>query len=534
MPKLTYAGATYDCREGETVLDAFLRHGVETPFSCRSGICHVCVRRCVRGTVPARAQIGLRDRLRSHQYFLPCRCIPETDMEIVPPQDDDLYIEARVQAKEELSRDVLRLLIETSSMLDYRAGQFINVRRSDGMARSYSLASVPQHDYLLELHIKRVPGGTMSTWLCDELAVGDSLEIVGPKGDCHYVSGIGERNLLLIGTGTGIAPLAGIAREALENGHTGNIYLYHGASYRSGLYLHETLRVREADNASFHYIGCVSRERSLCAREGRADDVAFAAHGDLRGWSVYLCGHPDMVRAGQQRAMEAGATEIHSDAFASGGNGSAATDLQSTAQAATIYVDEETRARAERSRDPAPAPELWTALRNGDLLMDILIDFYGRVYADPQLAPFFHGITQQCSIEKQFLFLRQIFTGEKVYFGDRPRNAHHWMVIADALFDYREELMATCLREHGLPEPLVRRWREIEERYRPEIVKSAPCERIIDGLELPLDGFGEITLDVGTVCDGCGGEITAGGCVRYHLRLGSTYCGKCAVDGAEQ
>ncbi len=176
---------------------------------------------------------------------------------------------------------------------------------------------------------------------------------------------------------------------------------------------------------------------------------------------------------------------------------------------------------------PQADPEMWQALGEGELLNRILHDFYGRVFDDERLAPFFDGVTRRRAIEKQYSFVRQQFTGEKVYFGDRPRNAHHWMVISDELFDYRETIMLDCLRRHRLPEHLVQRWRAMEERFRGDIVKDTPWKRKMGDVELPVEGYGETVLEVGSICDACGGEIDAGVTVRYHLRLGTTYCPAC-------
>jgi len=182
---------------------------------------------------------------------------------------------------------------------------------------------------------------------------------------------------------------------------------------------------------------------------------------------------------------------------------------------------------AGRPSLPQPDAELWQALEEGKLLTRILDDFYTRVYDDERLAPFFHGVTRQRAMEKQFLFMRQLFSGEKVYFGDRPRNAHHWMVISDELFDYREALMVECLRRHGLAEHLVQRWRAAEECFRNDIVKDKPWNRKMGDIELPVEGYEEAVLEVGSLCDGCGEEIDAGVSVRYHLRLGQIYCPGC-------
>lgn len=193
--------------------------------------------------------------------------------------------------------------------------------------------------------------------------------------------------------------------------------------------------------------------------------------------------------------------------------------------------EESTKERQNAAGPTIPDPEMWAALDEGRLLNEILNDFYSRVYIDPRLAPFFDGVTMQRAVEKQYLFLRQLFTGEKVYFGDRPRNAHHWMVISDELFDYREELMGACLERHQLSPHLIARWMTLEESFRADIVKAAPFNRIMNGIEIPAEGYGEAVLEIGSVCDGCGGEIEAGVMVRYHLRLGSTYCPHCCATG---
>ena len=183
--------------------------------------------------------------------------------------------------------------------------------------------------------------------------------------------------------------------------------------------------------------------------------------------------------------------------------------------------------KSQESPVRLPDPEMWAALDEGRLLNPIFEDFYSLVFDDERLAPFFHGVTQRRAMEKQVSFMRQLFTGEKVYFGDRPRNAHHWMVISDELFDYRESLMLDCLRRHGLPEHLVQRWRDVEETFRDDIVKDKPRNRKMGDVELPVDGYGETVLEIGSLCDGCGEEVDAGVNVRYHLRLGSIYCPTC-------
>jgi NAD(P)H-flavin reductase/ferredoxin/truncated hemoglobin YjbI len=523
--QLNYHGTRFGCREGETVLEALQRQGASIPFSCRSGICHVCLQRCTSGPIPEKAQAALRPTLRAQGYFLPCQCVPTADMQLEPPRKADLYTPAVLYRKEWLGTDVVRLLLEPATALSYRAGQFINLRRSDGLTRSYSLASNPETDYFLELHVRVMKNGAMSNWIADAFEVNDEIDIQGPNGQCVYETHHPDRNILLVATGTGLAPLLGIARDALHRGHRGELHLFHGSRHVRGLYLHNELLDLCGEFRNFHYYACLSgNDVPSGFLSGRAHEIARALHGDLAGWSAYLAGLPEMVEAAGREALMSGAAEPfrHTDLRRASRSGPGRT------------VDRRERKSASRARQdgpPAPDLELWAALEEGRLLGTILTDFYDRVYEDPRLSPFFHGITKQRSIEKQYLFLRQRFSGEKVYFGDRPRNAHHWMVISDELFDYREKLMESCLRQHRLPEHLISRWLQTENSFRTDIVKDRPWNRVIDGVEVPADGFGESILDVGTLCDGCGQEIASGVRVRYHLRLGTTWCRKCMENG---
>jgi ferredoxin-NADP reductase/ferredoxin/truncated hemoglobin YjbI len=516
MPNITYKNVRFECRDGESVLDASLRRNMGLPFSCRSGTCQVCLQRCVSGSIPAEAQKGIRPGLRVLGYFLPCKCIPTGDMEMEPPRDADLYTEAVVHRKEMLSLDVCRLLLEPATTISYRSGQFVNLRRADGLARSYSLASVPQEDYHLELHVKRMPGGALSNWIFDTLQAGDEIEIQGPQGRSYYAASDKTQSILLVATGTGLAPMLGIARDALLGGHSGDIHLYHGSRHLHGLYLHERLLDLSAQYPNFRYNGCVSgSDHPPGVLQGRVHEVAFGLHEELRGWRVHLAGHADMVHAAETLALRAAArpADIFSDPF----------DLTDRRQAPRRKTGVSTGRRTE----PPPDPELWKALEEGKLMRDILTDFYTRVFEDTRLSPYFRNVTRERLIDKVYSFMRQFITGDKTYFGDRPRNAHHWMVISDELFDYREAIMTDCLRRHGLPDHLIKRWNAYEESFRPDIVKPAAWPRVVGGVELPVDGFGVITLEVGSLCDGCQSEIQPGTRVRYHLRMGTTYCPAC-------
>lgn len=181
---------------------------------------------------------------------------------------------------------------------------------------------------------------------------------------------------------------------------------------------------------------------------------------------------------------------------------------------------------------PEPDPELWMALQDGRLVRQVLEDFYDRVYADPLLSPFFERVTKDRVTDKQYSFMKQCITGEKVYFGQRPRNAHHWMIISDALFDHRQALMLQALQAQNLTPDQIDRWVRIEEHFRADMVKTEVWPRRLGDEEVLTEGFARETLLEATVCDHCGAEIDAGTTVAYHRRLGQVSCRVCASDAA--
>lgn len=510
MPRVTFEGKRYPLLEGETVLSALLRGGATTPFSCKKGTCHSCMLEATHGDPGAHAQRGLRPELRARGYFLPCQSTPSGDLEARRPDPTSLLVRAHVTDRDVLARDIVRLRLETETIFSWRAGQYVNVHH-EGAVRSYSIASVPDEETFLELHIRRVPDGTVSRWLCDDVAMGDVLDLQGPLGTSFYEAEAEARPLLLVGASTGLSPLYGIARDALAHDHGAPVLLYHGAREPDGLYLRDELVELQRRHPRFTYAPCVSGADADGYVKGRASAIAFDQNPDPSTFRVYLAGPPEMVYDARVRALAAGVdrSRIHADPFE---------------PSHPVAPDD-----AAKLRTIAADPELWNALEEGTLLKRILTDFYDRVYEDPRLSPYFHKVTKRRAIEKQYEFLASVFTGKRSFFGLNPFNAHHWMVISDELFDYREALMEEVIGPYQLPPHLVRRWLALHELFRREIVKSTPRGLIVDGVEHDLEGYSEETLSVGSLCDGCGAEMPQGSVGRMHHRTGQLFCARCAA-----
>lgn len=288
------------------------------PSSCRSGVCQSCLMRAREGTPPAAAQSGIKDTLRAQGYFLSCRCVPEGDLSVALPEDGAGRFASTITGIRQLSDTVMELRLARPEGFEYRAGQFATLINGQEVARSYSVASVPELDADLEFQIALVPGGAMSGWLANEAAAGTALHVQGPNGHCFYACADREQPLLLAGTGTGLAPLYGIARDALRQGHTGPIHLFHGALREPGLYLHEPLRALASEWEHFHYHACVLNGPAADeVHVGPLDAWLLETLGTLKGFRAYLCGAPEFVKLMQRKVFLAGVSlqEVFVDSF---------------------------------------------------------------------------------------------------------------------------------------------------------------------------------------------------------------------------
>ena len=309
MPAIHWDGERHELLDGETVLDGLCRNGVAVPNSCRAGVCQSCLLRASSGPIPPLAQIGLKPALIEQGYFLACVCKP-TEALIVEAPGTGVRSAARLIATNRLSDTVIRVLLESDEPLGHRAGQYLTLFRPDGLGRSYSIASLPT-EQTLELHVRLIPNGQMSSWLATTAQPGAMLSTQGPAGDCFYTADAPDQPLLLAGTGTGLAPLYGILRDALRQDHRGPIRLYHGALNEAGLYLVPELEALAKLHPQFEY------RPTLLHTHGPLPDCILKDQPKLNGWRGFVCGDPQIVTQLKKRLFLAGmaSRDIHSDAF---------------------------------------------------------------------------------------------------------------------------------------------------------------------------------------------------------------------------
>jgi ferredoxin-NADP reductase len=261
-------------------------------------------------------------------FFLACCALPEEDLTIDLSGAAGREHHPIVTSIDKLNDRVVRVRCEPDAPIDYFAGQFMNVVGPAGDVRSYSVASVAGLDSYIEFHVMLLPGGKVSSWMHDGLKVGDTLTLIGPQGACYYVEGSPDQPMALAGTGTGLAPLYGIVRDALRQGHSGSIHLFHGSVRADGLYLVDELRALANEYENVFYYPCALKaggdDNGIEIRA--IDALVEATLPELDGYRVFLCGHPDLVKAMQRNVFLSGASmgDIYTDAFLPAGGTSKA------------------------------------------------------------------------------------------------------------------------------------------------------------------------------------------------------------------
>jgi NAD(P)H-flavin reductase/ferredoxin len=306
MPELTCGSRTWTVAEGSNLLDALNAAGLNVPYSCRAGSCHACLVRCQQGEPQDSRPDALDASRRLQGWRLACQCsvVENLCVTVFDPAREGLA--ARVDSLDWFDGQVLRLRLKPERPLRYRAGQHALLWSASGIARPYSLASLPGDDPWLEFHLDcRQPGA-----FCDaarELAIGDSLRLGQlHEGALHYEPGWQTRPLLLLAAGTGLAPLWAVLREALRQGHVGPIRLLHfcrDESYLRGplgelAELHGNLSLESVDGKQ---------------RQSRLQSLRATSRQEM----VLICGGSAFVEDCAKRMFLAGVPrgQVLSDAF---------------------------------------------------------------------------------------------------------------------------------------------------------------------------------------------------------------------------
>lgn len=317
-------GTVIPARRGSVLLDVLLQAGVPISHSCRAGRCGTCRCELLSGEVVEDSNSEFRGRRDTlGRQLLACRTrlsgncsirLLETGEIVVhPPQ----VLKCRIEDLRALNELTLALHLRSSRVLSFSPGQYAQLHFGPGLTRPYSMANAPGTE-ILEFHLRRVPGGRVTSFVAECAQRGAPVKLTGPLGTA-YLRRLHSGPVLCIAGGTGLAPIRSILHAWLSSTEQGSMHVYVGARSERELYGVEELR-RLADGHARRLLLRLAVDeppRDAEIRKGRITDVVAADLHSLAGWKVYLAGPPLMVDAGIELATRLGARhdDIHADAF---------------------------------------------------------------------------------------------------------------------------------------------------------------------------------------------------------------------------
>jgi CDP-4-dehydro-6-deoxyglucose reductase len=302
------SGHAFACDDGETVLGAAMRADLMIPYGCRNGACGTCKGRILEGEVDYGVhQPGtLTPNEKTQGLALFCVARPKTPLAIEVREvrrAGDIQIRklpCRIEKIDKVAADVavVSLKLPANERLQYLAGQYVDLLLKDGRRRSFSLATPPENDALLELHIRHVPGGYFSGLLFNEFKGREILRLEGPLGTFFLRDS--DKPIIFVAGGTGFAPIKAAIEHALNHEVQRPMVLYWGARSMRDLYLPDLPGTWQARRSDFRYIPVLSEplpEDHWPGRTGLVHQAVMTDFPDLSGYQVYACGGPAMIDA---------------------------------------------------------------------------------------------------------------------------------------------------------------------------------------------------------------------------------------------
>jgi NAD(P)H-flavin reductase/hemoglobin-like flavoprotein len=225
---------------------------------------------------------------------------------------------AEIVAHETRSRDDVAVLwLAPDHPFPYEAGQYMSLETPwwPRVWRTYSMANAPRQDNLVELHVRKVDAGWVSSALVNRARPGDKLRLGHPTG-LMVSDRTSTRDLVCIAGGTGFAPMKAVIEDMSRWNWYRRVHLFLGGRREDDLYDLPAAQALSRKHSWLTVVPAVSEDDRYRGEQGLVVDVALR-YGGWTDEDIYVAGSPEMVRGTVNRLLGSGVSlsRIKFDAF---------------------------------------------------------------------------------------------------------------------------------------------------------------------------------------------------------------------------
>ena len=317
---------------GKPLLSVLTEAKIFIPSACGGrGTCGVCKVKVLEGggpILPTETPLMTQEEIAGN-VRLSCQVKVRNDLAIEIPEQlfNVREYSARCAKIEELTYDMRRFRFELTEpkTIDFVAGQYAQLLcprykgSSEEVYRAYSIASDPNEKGVVDLIIRKVPGGICTTWCFEHLKEGDPVRMNGPYGEFRLSDT--QAPMIFVAGGSGMAPFVSILHAMQNTGSQRKAVYFYGGNTTRDLCLAEQMKAFGAALPNFTFVPVVARpeEGSGWAGEtGLVTEAVRRRYKTLSDCEGYLCGSPGMIDAAVKVFVELGMPKdkIYFDKFA--------------------------------------------------------------------------------------------------------------------------------------------------------------------------------------------------------------------------
>lgn len=305
-----------DVNGGSPLLQTLSEQGIFLPSACGGrGTCGACkckVTSDIGPHLPTEIPL-LSPEEQKENIRLSCQVKVKENINIEIPESlfNVREFNAVVESIVPVTYDIrqIRFRLPEYDTIEFEAGRYMQFEApaygkiKKPTQRAYSISSDPKDKNMIELLIRLVPGGIVTTYVFEHLKENDNIRLIGPFGE--FGINPTKADMICVAGGSGMAPIKSIIHHLVTTGETDrNLWYFFGARTTKDMFYLNEMKEIEAKWPNFHFVPSLSEPEEGNGWTGETGIITNVLDRYLKekidspnGREGYLCGSPGMINA---------------------------------------------------------------------------------------------------------------------------------------------------------------------------------------------------------------------------------------------